>query len=924
MSHTDAFSLSSFATFGELLRYLRRRARLQQRDLAIAVGYSEGQICRLEQNQRLPDLPTLAARFVPALDLEDEPELAARLLDLAAAARKTDPSTHSTSPALRRDSSGRPSSAGTTQRGGEQPDTPAPQALIQPAPRLGNLPTPLTPLINRTREVAAISACLAQDDVHLITLVGPPGIGKTRLGLYVAGARQDCFSDGVYFVALAPIRDPAQVLPTIAHTLGIKKTGEPALDALRAVLSDRQMLLVLDNFEQVADAAPRIAELLRAAPKSKALVTSRSALHLSGEHLFIVPPLDRPDPRHLPPLAQLAAMPAVELLTSRMQAIRPEFVLTPENAPAIAEICACLDGLPLAIELAAARGRMFGPQALLDRLRGASGPTALRFLVDGPRDLLVHQQTLRSTIDWSYDLLHEHERALLQWLAVFVGGCTEQAAEAVCGDWGLGIGDWGAGVDDPVPSPQSPVPILDTLLALVDKSLLKCESGQEESPRFMMLETIREYAREKLEAGGQAKQARRRHAAYYLQLAQMAERELSGAQQTRWFAQLEAEHNNIWAALDWLATNDIASGLRLACSLRQFWHARGYLNEARAWIEMALARCENCGLTDLERARALCIAGFLAFHQGDLARTVTLSNASLAIYHGLGAQRGIADALHNLAGVAFMSNEYARAGDLFGECLALYRALNDQAEVAQMLKNLGLIAKDRGDFARATAYYQESLTIRRELGDKRGVAQSFFNLGVVAYWQGDYAGAIELSEQGLAFYRALGDKMGAAYTLDTLGMAQCKQGAYAQAMQLLEESLVMFRELGDQFGIALLLTDMGGVAQARNAADQAARLYGEALALSWKIGDKRRVAFCLEGLATAAGTCQRIRAARLFGAAAALRDAIGAPLPPSEQADYERNLAAARAGDADTFMAAWRAGGAMGLEQAVEYALSLS
>ena len=467
---------------------------------------------------------------------------------------------------------------------------------------------------------------------------------------------------------------------------------------------------------------------------------------------------------------------------------------------------------------------------------------------------------------------------------------------------------WIAGAAEPVPNLLPLSPILDTLLALVDKSLLKCESGQEELPRFMMLETIREYAREKLEAGGQAEQARRRHAAYYLRLAQTAERELSGAQQTRWFAQLEAEHNNLWAALDWLASNDIASGLRLACSLRQFWHAHGYLNEARAWIEAALARCEDCGLTDLERARALCVAGFLAFHQGDLARTVTLSDASLAIYRGLGAQRGIADALHNLAGVAFMSNEYARAEELFGECLALYRALNDQTEVAQILKSLGLIAKDQGDFARATAFYQESLTIRRALGDNRGVAQSFFNLGVVAYWQGDYAGAIRLSEQGLALYRALGDKMGAAYTLDTLGMARCKQGAYAQAMQLLEESLVMFRELGDQFGIALLLTDMGGVAQARDDADQAARLYSEALALSWKIGDKRRVAFCLEGLATAAGACRRLRAAQLFGAAAALRDAIGAPLPPSEQADYARNLAAARAGDAEAFATAWAAG----------------
>jgi predicted ATPase len=901
MPHTAAISLSSFATFGELLRYLRRRARLQQRDLAIAVGYSEGQICRLEQNQRLPDLPTLAARFVPALDLEDAPELAARLLDLASAARNPDPST---------------GSGTATRRGGERIETPVSRAARNLAPRPGNLPTPLTPLINRNREVAAIGACLERADVHLLTLVGPPGIGKTRLGLHVAGMWQNQFRDGVYFVALAPIRDPALVLPAIAHTLGIKNGEQLVIEALRAALSDRQMLLILDNFEQVISAAPRIAELLRAAPKAKALVTSRAALHLSGEHLFVVPPLDWPDPRNLPPLEQLAGMPAVELFTSRMQAIRPDFALTQENVRVVAEICAGLDGLPLALELAAARGRLFSPQALLERLRGASGPTALRFLIDGPRDLLVHQQTLRGTIDWSYDLLDQHERALLMRLAVFVGGCTEEAAEAVAAELRIENEELKKDRDNDTFS------IVDGLMALADKSLLKYESGPDETPRFIMLETIREYAYEQLEASGQADQARRRHAAYFLRLVEAAERELRGLRQEHWFARLEAEDNNIWATLEWLVDDDIVSGLRLACSLQPFWHARGYLNEGRSWIEAALARCDGCGVSDSARARALCTAGFLAFHQGDLARTMTLSESSLALYRALGEQRGIADALHNLAGVAFMRNEYARARELFGECLALYRALEDRSEIAQMLKNLGLIAKDQGDFALATVFYHESLTIRRELGDKRGVAQSLFNLSVVAYWQGDYAGASELSEQGLAFYRELGDKMGAAYALDTLGMARCKQGAHELAMQLLEESLLMFRELGDQFGIALLLTDMGGVALARNHTEQAARLYSEALALSWTIGDKRRVAFCMEGLAMAAGPRCAPHAARLFGAAEALRAAIGAPLPPSERADYQHGLAAACAGDPQAFAVALDAGKEMELERAVAYALA--
>ncbi|HEU5100738.1 MAG TPA: tetratricopeptide repeat protein, partial [Roseiflexaceae bacterium] len=843
MTHTAAISLSSFTTFGELLRYLRRRARLQQRDLAIAVGYSEGQICRLEQNQRLPDLPTLAARFIPALGLEEQPELAACLMQLAASARQANPM-------LRHDA---PVKVGERSRRSVAP------TLANPAPRLGNLPSPLTPLINRTQEIAAIGACLTRDDVHLLTLVGPPGIGKTRLGLYVAGEARALFRDGVFFVALAPVRDAALVLPTIAHMLGIKPAGDqPTLEALRAALSERQILLVLDNFEQVALAAPQIAELLRAAPKLKGLVTSRSALHLSGEHLFVVPPLDRPDPRALPPLEQMAAMPAVELFTSRLRAIRPDFVLTHENAGAIAEICARLDGLPLALELAAARGRLFSSQALLDRLRGASGPTALQFLVDGPRDLLVHQQTLRGTIDWSYDLLDEYERVLLMRLAVFVGGCTEAAAEAVLRTEGR---RQSAEAATSALSPQTSV--LDGLASLVDKSLLKCESGPDETPRFTMLETIREYAREKLDASGQVVLARRQHAAYYLQLVEAAECELSGARQERWFALLDAEYNNLWAALEWFAGHDIGSGLRLACGLRHFWHARGYLSEGRSWIESLLARCDNRGLAEAARARALCVAGFLALHQGDLPRTVALSEASLVLSRGLGERRGIADAMHNLAGVAFMRNQYVRAAELFQECLTLYRALGDQSEVAQMLKNLGLIAKDQGDFACATEFYQESLAIRRAQGDKRGIAQACFNLGVVAYWQGDYAGAIELSEQGLALYRQLGDKMGAAYTLDTLGMAYCRQAAYEQAMRVLDESLLMFRDLGDQFGIALLLTDLGGVALARDDAEHSERLYFEALALAWRIGDKRRAAFCLEGLAAAAGPRQPGRAAML-------------------------------------------------------------
>ncbi|HEX9438652.1 MAG TPA: helix-turn-helix domain-containing protein, partial [Roseiflexaceae bacterium] len=469
MSYSAAISPAAFFTFGDLLRYLRRRARLQQRDLAIAVGYSESQICRLEQNQRLPDLTILLARFIPALALTDEPELTARLIELAAVAR------------------------------GECPDEPNP-AAAQPlwsriavdlaGPEPGNLPAPITPLINRTKEIAVIRGCLGRADVRLLTLVGPPGIGKTRLSIHVAASLQSQFADGVFFVPLAPIRDPALVLPAIARALRVKDVSDqPPTEALRAALRGRRLLLVLDNFEQLMAATSQVAEVLRMAPDLKVLITSRAALHLTGEHLFAVPPLELPDLDAQPPLDELARWPAVELFTTRVCAIKPDFALTADNARTVVEICACLDGLPLAIELAAARSRLFTAQALLDRLRGASGPTTLQFLVDGPRDLLAHQQTLRSTIDWSYDLLDAGERQLLMRLAVFIGGVALEAATAVMSS------DLH---NSELIAQNSELDILDGLTSLVDKSLLNYETGADGEPRFTMLETIREYAREKL------------------------------------------------------------------------------------------------------------------------------------------------------------------------------------------------------------------------------------------------------------------------------------------------------------------------------------------------------------------------------------------------------------------------------------------
>jgi predicted ATPase/Tfp pilus assembly protein PilF/DNA-binding XRE family transcriptional regulator len=901
MSYVAATSPSAFTTFGDLLRYLRRRARLHQRDLAIAVGYSESQICRLEQNQRLPELTALLAQFVPALGLDDEPDLAARLLELATAARGASPAERNlaTTPAR--------------------------------APLPDNLPAPLTAMINRTADIAAVHALLERADVRLLTLIGPPGIGKTRLSIHAATALREQFPDGVLFVALAPIRDPALVLPAVARTLGIKEAGDQTLaDALRAALRDRRILVILDNFEQVVDAAPHVADLLRMAPGLKALVTSRAALHVLGEHLFAVPPLELPDSHpastRLPPLEELERYPAVELFVTRVRAIRPGFALTNDNASAVVAICACLDGLPLAIELAAARSRLFSPQALLERLCGAYGPTALQFLVDGPRDLLAHQRTLRSTIDWSYDLLGEDERRLLMWLAVFAGGWTAEAAEAVVSECRMKNEEW-RNDQASFSILHSSFSIFDGLNSLLDQSLIRQEIGADGENRFTMLETIREYAREKLEASGQTGIARRRHAAHYLAQAQAAERQPGGAERERLLQRLEAEYDNLRVALEWCAVADTTAGLQLAASLQSFWHTHGYLNEGRSWLETLLARPDDGVAQPDVRARALCAAGFLAYHQGDLTRAAVCSEESLALFRALGERHGVAGALFNLGGVAYLRNDYAQAAVHYNDCLAIERDLGNRAEVAQALKNLGLIAKDRGDFARAAAYYEESLGLRRAIGDRRGVAQALFNLGVVAYWQGDFARATALTEQSLACYRELGDKMGIAYTIETLGMALYKCGDHAQATRLLEEGLRLFRELGDQVGVALLLNDLGLVAHTQGESELAVQLQREGLALAWTIGDKRRAAFCFEGLAMALAQRQALRAARLFGAAEALRAAIGSPLPPAERADYNHAVATAR-GNATpaeyqtAFAAAWRDGRQAPAEQTLAYALS--
>lgn len=854
------------ASFGDLLRWLRVRARLNQRELAQAVGYSESQISRLEQGKRLPDPAVVRTLFIPSLQLHDAPDLAAKLLDLAAATRN-------------------------------EPLMPLPghHAHVLPS----QLPAPLTSLINRTEEVQHIHAILRRPDVRLLTLVGPPGIGKTRLSLHVAVECQAQFADGVCFVSLAPVDSPDLVLPAIMRALELRDSGATPLTILTSALRERELLLVLDNFEQVLDVAPQVAALLRAAPKVRALVTSRAPLHISGEHRYPMPPLDLPSLRDLPPLEQIAAYPAVQLFTARVRAVRPGFELTPDNAPAVVEICTRLDGLPLAIELAAARCASFTPQALLHRLRGPDGPAALRVLVDGPRDLLVHQQTLRSTIDWSYALLNEDERQAFARLGVCVGGCSADLAAAVCA--------------------SDPDTVEHLLIALARQSLLVGELDQAGEGRFRMLETIREYALERVRADSLLETVRDRHARWCAQLAQAADQHGAHPDHRRWIAHLHAEADNLRAALEWFAAHDLTAALQMAAHLSQLWITRDYLYEGRTWLTALLERAAAAHVPESVRAAALLAAGHLANEQGDRALAAALSFEALVLYRTLGDRHGIAAALRNLGRASYGRSDYAAAEAFLREGLEIYRDLGEDADVGRMLQLLSIIAKDHGEFDRALQLLGESLEIARRVGNRRETAYTLLNMSIVAYWQGDYTRTRALSFEALALHQELEDATGAAYALDNIGMSAYKHGDTATAFEMLGESLKLFQRAGDKTGIALILNELGTVALAAGDSAQAALRQQEGLRLAWQIGDRRRVAFCLEGLAAALAECQPMDAAQIYGAAESIRMALQAPLPPAEQSDYAAAVQHARAAAPDpaAFTAAWAAARAAPVETVI-------
>ncbi len=728
-----------------------------------------------------------------------------------------------------------------------------------------NLPVQRTRFIGRDRELGAAKELLLRRDVRLLTLTGPPGIGKTRLGLQVAGEMADQFGGGVFFVALAPVSDPDLIASTISQTLGARESGsQRPLETLREHLQTLRapMLLLLDGFEHLISAASIVADLVATGPNLKVLVTSRSPLHVYGEHEFPVPPLALPDPRTLPPLEVLSQYEAVALFIQRAIAVKPDFVVTKENAPAIAEICRRLDGLPLAIELAAARVKLLSPSAMRTRLE-----RRLQLLTGGARDLPARQQTLRGAIDWSHDLLNAAEQKLFRRLSVFVGGCTLEAAEAVCNaksDLGLDV--------------------LEGMASMVDKSLLQQVEPTAGESRFVMLETIREYALERLAASGDEALTRRAHAADCLVLAEEEGSEGSGGERAGWLDRFETEHDNFRAALDYLTQGgETQWGLRLGAALFRFWEMREHLAEGRDRLTK-LVKLPGAAARTKARARALFAAGVLAGEQGD----------------------------------------YTSAQTLHEESLEIDREQNDKWGIAVSLNALAVQALDRGDVAASRSLFEENLALWRELGDRVAVARSLSNLANVVKVQGDYPHASSLHEECLAIFRELGDQTGVAWALNHQGDVAREQGDAAAARSLYEKSLATFRELGDRWGIAGTLADLGNLA--RDHADYAGAhsLYTESMKVFQELEHKRGMARLLECFAcSAAAQRQAERALWLAGAAAALRQTLGAPLSRAEQAKLERILEPARhALTSSAGAAAWMEGWAMPVEIAIESALA--
>ena len=745
-------------------------------------------------------------------------------------------------------------------------DAEPPVASHAPPAQPNTLPVYPNALVGREEEIDALVALVRRGDVRLITLLGPGGAGKTRLAVEAAWRLLDQFPDGLFFVDLTPVRDPSLVQAMLAQALGVADDGSrPLADLTAAHLRPRRILLLLDNCEQVLGAAPLLGRLLAAAPQLEALCTSREPLRITGEHEHLVHPLPLPDFETLPRsparrLAALAANPAVALFVLRAQAVRSGFTLDPTSAESVAAICARLDGLPLAIELAAARAKHLAPQAILVRLSNRLG-----LLVGGARDRAAHQQTVRDTIAWSHELLDLAEQRLFARLAVFAGGAGMGAVEAVCNHDGM------LALDP-----------LDGVVELADKSLLRLSDGEASEPRAAMLATIREYALERLAERGEADELWGAFVAHWLAFAEQHNAQTFGDGADAAFERLEREHDNLRAAIEQAVAHKLdAAALRLGIALGWFWYCRGHLSEGRRQFELLLPRCEQAA-PELQ-IKLLAGAALLAWAQGD----------------------------------------FPQAEALYGRELQLRRDLNDHERSLATLANLGNVALGMGEYERARSYAAESIALCLSLGRDELLADLLINLATAAGMQRDYGQARASYEESLALARRSGAQGSAMMALNNLGLIALYQGNAAEARGLLEESLALARAGEDRQALARARWGLGQVALVAGERSVATEQFGESLRLRRELGDRQGLAYCLEGLAGVAALAgEHERAARLWGAAERLRETITAPLSPLDRPDLEARVAAARSAlGAQAFTAAWVAGRALHPEAALDEAL---
>jgi predicted ATPase/DNA-binding CsgD family transcriptional regulator len=723
-----------------------------------------------------------------------------------------------------------------------------------------NLPLQVNRFIGREPELTAVRGLLAT--TRLLTLTGAGGSGKTRLALQVATDLLEEFTHGVWWVELAALSDPLLVPQAVASAVGIpERAGCTVAEALSDALRPKQLLLVLDNCEHLLAACVQLIEtLLHTCSQVRVLATSREALTITGETIWLVLPLRVPDTYQPPPIEGLLTYEAVQLFVERARSVLPSFTLTPEHASAVVQVCRRLDGMPLAIELAAARIRALSVEQIVARL-----DDAYRLLTGGSRSALPRQQTLRAAMDWSYSLLSAQEQACFRRLSVFAGSFSLEAAEAIC-----------AG------SPGEADDVLDVLSSLIDKSLVLMEERSGEA-RYRLLETIRQYGQDKLQECAEAAQVRRTHRDWYARLAEQAEAETLSCRAESVFDRLEAEHENLRAALGWsLEHQEAETAAQICAAIHRFWLFRGYMSEGRRFLERALSGFSE---QTAVRAQALNMAATLASLQDDYQTARTLAEESLQLSRELAERKQTGYALYILGRLARIEGNYAGAVTYFEESLALFRALGQQHDMALVLSGLGLAVLYLGEYERATALCEESLALSRELGEPHAIASWLTNLGIVMRARGDDKRAKELCEESLAMRRALLYKGGIAHTLTVLGRIALDQGEYSRATACYKESLTLRQETGEKEGIAT----------------------------------------ALEGLAAVEGMQgQPVRAARLSGAASSLRTLLGAPLTPIDRSSYEQTVAAVRALlDEPTFLNAWTEGQAMTLEEAIAEAVQL-